>query len=127
MADLSLWQPNTDASLVTAQGATTTQNSADQTNITGRGVKVVLDMTSAGTGSITLLLQGKDLASGKYYTLLAGAAVLANGTIIYSVYPGIPAVANVSANDVLPKIWRVQVVANNTNPTTYTVGSSAIM
>ena len=29
-------------------------------------------MTAAGTGSVTLAIQGKDQASGKYYTLLAG-------------------------------------------------------
>lgn len=118
---------NLDQSLITAVGATTTQNSADQLNVNGRGVKVVLDMTAAGTGSVTLTVQGKDPASGKYYTILTGAAVAAVSTNVYTVYPGAAAVANVSVNDVLPRTWRVVVTAGNANPTTYTVGASVIV
>lgn len=115
------------AALVTATGATTTQTGADQTNYNGRGVQVVLDMTTVGTGSVTITIQGKDAASGKYYTLLAGAAVTTISTNVYTVFPGIAAAANVSANTVLPRTWRVLVTANNANPTTYTVGASIIV
>lgn len=114
------------AALVTATGATTTQTGADQTNYNGRGVKVVLDMTVVGTGSVTLTIQGKDVASGKYYTLLAGAAVTTISTNVYEIGPGLPATANVSANAQLPRTWRVLVTANNANATTYTVGASVI-
>ena len=112
--------------LITATGATTSQTGADQLNNTGRGLIVVLDMTTVGTGSVTLTIQGKDTASGKYYTLLAGAAVVANSTNVYTVYPGVAATANVSANSPLPRTWRVITTANNANPCTYTVGASVI-
>lgn len=103
-------------------GATTTQTSPDFQNISCRGVKVVLDMTAFGTGSVTLTIQGKDPASAKYYTLLASAAVVSNATFVYTVYPGLTAAANVTASDVLPAVWRILCTANNANPTTYTVG-----
>lgn len=112
------------AALITATGATTTQTTPDQINYNGRCVKVVLDMTTVGTGSVTPTIQGKDAASGKYYTLLAGAAVVTNVTNVYTVCPGITVAANVSAADVLPRTWRVNVVANNANATTYTLGAS---
>lgn len=115
-----------DITLLTQVGATTTQASPDQVNVNGRGVKVVLDMTAAGTGSVTLTIQGKDPASGKYYTLLAGAAVVTNVTNVYSVYPGAPVTANVSVNDALPRTWRVLATANNVNPASYTVGASVL-
>lgn len=115
------------AALVTAAGATTTQTGADQTNYNGRGVKVVLDMTVVGTGSVTLAIQGKDAASGKYYAILTGAAVVTNVTNVYTIYPGATAVANASVSDVLPRTWRVVVTANNANATTYTVGASVIL
>jgi hypothetical protein len=116
-----------DVSLIAAVAATTTQTGADQVNTTsGRGVKVVLDMTAVGTGSVTLTIQGKDAASGKYYTLLAGAAVITNVTNVYEIYPGLPATANVSANTTLPRVWRVLVTANNANAATYSVGASVI-
>jgi hypothetical protein len=115
------------AALINAAGATTNQTSADQTNYNGRGVQVVLDMTNVGTGSVTITIQGKDAASGKYYPLLVGAAVTTNGTNVYTVYPAALATANVSANAPLPRVWRVLVAANVANAATYTVGASVIL
>ncbi|MBX6361930.1 MAG: hypothetical protein IRZ03_17865 [Acidobacterium ailaaui] len=109
--------------LIQASGATTTQVSQDQTNYNARGGIFVLDVTNIGSGSITLVIQGKDPVSGKYYTILSGAAVTTNSTIVYRVYPGLTATANATANDLLPRTWRVQVTANNSNATTYTVGA----
>jgi hypothetical protein len=116
-----------DVGLAIPPGATTTQTSPDFNNANARGLKVVLDMTTVGTGSVTLTIQGKDRASGKYYTLLAGAAVVTNVTNVYTIYPGYPVVANVSANEVLPNIWRIVCTANNANATTYTVGATMLV
>jgi hypothetical protein len=107
-------------------GSTLTITGPDLTNPAARGVTVVVDTTAIGTGSITLTIQGKDRASGKYYTLLAGAAVTTNVTNRYTVYPGLTASANVTASDVLPGTWRLIVTANNANAATYTVGWSTL-
>lgn len=109
-----------------AAGATTTQTLADQTNPGYRGIKVVLDMTVPGTGSVTLTIQGKDRLSGKYYTLLAGAAVTTATTNVYTVFPGATASANVAASDQLPEQWRLLVTANNANATTYTLSATLL-
>jgi hypothetical protein len=110
----------------TYTAVTTSQTGADIQSPTAFGVKVVLDMTVVGTGSVTLTIQGKDKVSGKYYAILAGAAVVTNSTNVYTVFPGAPIAANVSANDTIPEIWRWIVTANNANPATYTVGFSTI-
>lgn len=117
----------TASDLVSGVGATASQNSADQVNTDARGVKVFVNVTNAGTGSITAAVQAKDPASGAYTTLLASAAIVANGATVLTVYPGLPATANVSANDVLPRQWRVSVTANNANPINYTVGAALIV
>lgn len=101
---------------------TTTQTGADVANVGYKGIKVVLDMTVVGTGSVTLAIQMKDAVSGKYVTILTGAAVITNVTNVYTVYPGITAAANVSASDILPKTFRILVTANNANAATYSVG-----
>jgi hypothetical protein len=101
---------------------TTTQTGADIDNPAATGVKVVLDMTAVGTGSVTLTIQGKDKISGKYYTLLTGAAVTTNVTNVYTIFPGATAAANVTVNETLPRTWRWLVTANNANAATYTVG-----
>lgn len=106
---------------------TTTQTQGDQTNFNHRGIIVVLDMTVVGTGSVTLEIDGKDPVSGKYYAILTGAAVTTNSTNIYRIYPGLTASANATANDVLPRTWRVKVTANNSNAATYSVGAMLLL
>lgn len=121
--------PRTTAtgSLAIAAGATTTQTGPDiENNLGARGVVVVVDTTVIGTGSITLTIQGKDRVSGKYYTLLASAAIVTNVTTAYAVFPGATVTANVSANMGLPDVWRLLVTANNANAATYTVGFSTL-
>jgi hypothetical protein len=116
-----------DGALNIPAGATTNQTGPDMTSPTARGLKVVVNVTNAGTGSITVTIQGKDKASGTYYTILASAAIAANGVTVLSVYPGAAVAANVSANDSLPATWRILVTANNANPISYTVGFSTLV
>lgn len=119
---------NLDNISILASGArTTTQTSADQTNYNHRGIIAVLDVTSAGTGSITLEIDAKDPVSGKYYAVLTGAAVTSNSTNIYRVYPGLTAVANATVSDILPRTWRTKVTANNSNSVTYSVGCMLVV
>jgi hypothetical protein len=115
-----------DVTAFASAARTTSQNNTagtgDTTNPGYRGIKVILDMTVVGTGSITLTIQGKDLTSSKYYTLLAGAAVVTNVTNVYTVFPAATAATNVTANDRLPLTFRINIVANNANSATYSVG-----
>ncbi len=113
--------------LVIGVGATASVNSPDQVNAYGRGVKVFVVTSAIGTGSITVTIQAKDPASGAYTTLLASAAITTNTTTVLTVYPGLAATANVSANDILPRQWRIAVTANNANPANYSVGASLIV
>ena len=86
------------------------------------GVRVILDVTvDPAAASITVSIQGKDPISGKYYTLLGGAAVAAVGTNVYTIYPSITAVANVSAPNVLPSIFRINVAVADTDSMTYSI------
>jgi hypothetical protein len=101
---------------------TTTQTSADISSGAWRGLHAILDMTVVGTGSVTLTINGNDPISGKYYPLLAGAAVVGNGTNVYKIFPGAPVAANVSANDGLPAVIQLVVTANNANAAVYSVG-----
>jgi len=116
-----------DITVLASAARTTTQTSADLTNVDGRGVKVILDVTLVGTGNITLAIKGKDPTSGKYYTMLTGSAVSSNSTTVYTIYPGLTAVANSIVSDVLPHIFQIVVTANNANSCTYSVGASLLL
>lgn len=109
--------------VITGTAAVATINGPDLSNSSHRGVKVVFDVSAVvGVGSFTVTIQGKDGSSGKYYTLLAGAAVSTVSTNVYTVFPGAPATANVSANDQLPKTFRVIATYNSGTSSTFTVG-----
>ena len=123
--DLNSQGVNTNVALIVASASTATITSATQTNLAGAGVVVVLKTTAIGTGSVTLTINGIT-ASGVSYLLLSGAAVVTNTTNVYTVYPGLTAVANVTATNILPSTWNVVVTANNANAATYTVDTSVV-
>lgn len=107
---------NNDASSVlTASGVTlgTPLVSPLQVNPYGRGVKVFVTCSVFVAGSFTVTVQG--VMNGIAYTALVSAAIVAAGTTVLTVYPGIAAVANVSANDPLPRQWQVTIT-----PTAFT-------
>lgn len=113
--------------LLSGVGATTSVNTPDQVNSDHNGVKVCVNVSLIGTGSITVTIQGKDPASGTYFTILASAAIITTSFVVLTVYPGITASTNVAASDVLPRQWRIAVTANNANPVNYTVGASLVI
>jgi len=120
-----------NVTLLASAARTATTTSADQTNkgenLNVRGVLVTLDVTAiTATPSITLSIQAKDPASGKYEALLtASAAVTATGTHSYLVYPGAgSASGDVTqvAGFVLPNTWRISVAHGDTDSITYSAG-----
>jgi hypothetical protein len=116
---------NITALKLTAQAAATV-TSADQDNCMGRGVVVVVDLTVMTAATVTVTVQGKDLASGKYYTLLAGAAATSTGTTVLVIYPGSTAATNTDANLPLPRTWRASVVVANNSGTAAVTGTIGV-
>lgn len=120
---------NEEKSLLTLTNASAGGQTIGQDNPFWHGVQLVVDITSiAGTSpSLTALIEGYDVASGKYYTLLTSAALTATGTTVLTVYPGVTATANVSAAQALPKTWRVRYTIGGTAPAvTATIGANLI-
>jgi hypothetical protein len=114
--------------LITHSAASAGVNGADQTNETNSGLKLVIDVTaiSGTTPTLTVTIQGKDTVSGKYYTILASAAINSVSTTVLTVFPGATVTANSSANDALPKHWRVISAIGGTTPSV-TATVSAIL
>jgi hypothetical protein len=90
------------------------------------GGHFVLDVTTVGTGSITLSIDGFDAVSGKWYNILTGAAVTTNSTNVYRVYPGLTAAANAVVSDIIPHQFRATVTHNNANAVVYSLGASLV-
>lgn len=124
---LDFQRSNTDLSLLATATTHTTRNSGDKTNYNWRGIKVFLNMVTAGSGSVTISIEVKDPVSGSYKAILIGTAVTADGVYCYTVYPGIEPIANEAVSDVLSRIFRVVATHNNGNDMEYTVGGSLIL
>lgn len=102
---------------------TATPTKTDITNAAGQSLIVVIDTTAAGvTPSTVFTIQGKDPTSGKYYTILASAAITAVGTVVLRVSPHLTAAANTIAKDVLPSTIAIDAVHGNGTSHTYSVG-----
>lgn len=91
------------------------------------GMNLIIDCTAQAGGSITVSVQGVDVASGKKYPILVSAAIAAVGTTVLRIGRNLAAVANLVANDQLPKRLNVNVTHNNANPITYSIGGALIL
>lgn len=119
---------NVSATLLASAARTASANSADQVNYNGCGVRVSIDVTAlTGVPSITVAIKTKDSASGVYTTALASAAITAIGHTELTVYPGLPATANVSANAILSRTWRVEAAHSTADSITYSVSADTLL
>jgi hypothetical protein len=86
-------------------------------------IVVVIDVTAiVSTPSVVFTISGKDTTSGKTWTLLASAAIVATGTTVLQIGRALPATANLSANAAVPDSIVITPVHGNANSITYSVG-----
>jgi len=111
---------------------TASHNSQDFSNSdfaksSGIGAVITIDCTAdPASASVVFTVQGKDPTSGKYYTILASAAIAATGTTTLRVHPDLTAAANTVAKDMMPAVWRVAAVHADGDSITYSVGASIV-
>lgn len=118
-------EPTKSVTVLTSAVRAATNNTEDLCNDYFRGVELVIDMTTVPTvDTVTFTLQGKDPTSGKYFTILASAAIVAVSTVVLRVYPGLTAAANAVVSDVLPRTWRVLATHSAGTNFTYSVGAN---
>jgi len=122
---------NVDAqsSLVTINGLSAqTVTSGDLTNHNHKGIQLGVNLTAiSASTTMQVTIQGKDVVSGQYYTLLQGASLASTGFVLMTVYPGAPTTSNVSISQVLPRTYRISVTVSGSGTATATIGSSKIV
>lgn len=105
-----------------------TNNSDNQINEHGRGAIIFIDMTAVpGVDTVTFTVEGYDPITQKYYTILATTALVAVATTVLKIYPGLTAAANLVANDVLPRAWRVRATHSAGTNFTYAVSATLML
>jgi hypothetical protein len=118
---------NVDVTLLASAPRSTTQTSADTITYNAHSLMLTLDMTNVAAGpSVTVTINYKDPASGKYILLLSGAAIITAVTNVYKINPNTPAVANSVAQVDLGRVLQFVVTHNNANSGTYSEGLTLI-
>lgn len=89
----------------------------------GPPAEVIIDLPAqAGTFDLTASIEAYDFGSATWYLILAGANITAGGTRQrLKVSSSVADVVNASANDVLPYMWRVNIVHGDATAVTYSV------
>jgi hypothetical protein len=119
---------NQDLTVFASAARTADPTAVIITNYNARGLHLVINVTATtSTPSVVFTIEGRDVLSGEYYTILASVAITAIGTTVLRIYPGLGASANVIANDVLPRTIRVKAVHADSDSITYSVGISLIL
>lgn len=109
-----------DTILASAVRAATT-TSSDIVKTTENSAHFIIVVSAVpGVDTITPKIQGKDFL-GNYYDLLVGSAIVATGTTVLKISRGGAAIANGSAMDFLPDIYRVVVTHSAGTNFTYSV------
>lgn len=121
-------QLNSDTPLISLSAqAAATVNSPDQANPTGHCALFDINLTTVTTATVTVTIQGKDLASSAYFTILASAGLASTGNTLLTVCPGSATTTNVSTAIPLPRTFRVSVgVVGASASVTGTVGVSVL-
>lgn len=111
--------------LLASAARTATVSTGDMSADNAHACHVIVNVSAlAATPSVIITIEGKNLSTGTYYTVLSGTAitdVTGTGTYVFKVGPGIQPVAGASAQDYLPNIWRVTMTHGDTDSITYSV------
>jgi hypothetical protein len=126
-----LSEGNSNQLILALAARTASVNSANQKNRNLRGGHIIISVSAiTAAPSVVFTVQGLDSSNGvtsTYYTILTSAAITAVGTTVLRIYPALTAAANLVANDVLPRVWRVVATHANSDSITYSVGFNGIV
>lgn len=124
---------NKSVTLLASAARTALANSADQTNVIGRGLIIYVEVTvDDAAASITPSLEIKDSISGDYFTIWTAAApIAAVSTVVYAFYPGNVTGADASftesQNIPIPHTWRFHMAVADTDAITYSVSAQVLI
>lgn len=103
-----------------------TYNSANLSFPNAKRAHVVVDVTNVGGGGTLLIkVQGFDPVSSNWYDILAFASITTVSIVAGKIAAGIPVVANLAADDVLPDRFRINAVVG-VNAVIFSVGINLI-
>lgn len=117
---------NTSNIIIASAVRSATFNGAQQINYNSSGGHFTLNVTAVpGVQTVTPSIEAS-YDGVNYYTLLTGVAMVATGIQTLKIFPGSVVTANVSANDILPRFYRMTVTHSGAGNFTYAAYSNLV-
>jgi hypothetical protein len=102
---------------------TVSADSGTLLNPNAQAAHFIVDVSAiVATPSIVVTIEGRDVASLVWYPLLIANAITTVGTTVLKVGRAFTAQPNLTANDLLPYIYRVSVANADADSITYSIG-----
>lgn len=113
-----------EPSLYPSQARTATPTPSVMPTLGRLRMHVVIDVTAVvGTPSVTPAIDGYDTLSGKWYNLLTGLPIVATGTTVLKIGPGLTPIPNACAADMLPATLRLTMEHADSDSITYSAAA----
>jgi len=110
-----------DVQVVYPSTATTADHTVSFTTRSKGGIFVIHATAETATASVVFTIRGVDPVAATTWDILASAAVDAVGTRVLRVYPGLTAVGNLTATDILPEAIEIDCNHSDTDSFTYSI------
>ncbi len=93
-------------------------------NINWRAWHVIVDVTVIGADTLEINIEAREVTTLAWYPLLIGVPIAATGTTVFKIGQGFTPIANLTANDMIPHITRINAVHSGAIAITYSIASN---
>jgi len=111
-------------SVATSAARTVTTAFSTALNINWRAWHVIVKVTVIGADTLEINIEARDVVTLDWYPLLIGLPIAATGTTVFKVGQGFTPVPNLTANNMIPYITRINAVHSGVDPITYSIASN---
>jgi len=115
---------NDQATLAPSASRSATTIFGPFTNTNWRAAHFIVDVTVIPADDIVVNIEAENPATGTFYPILTAAAIAATGTTVLKVGVGFTPVVALTANNILPFTYRVNVVHSGGSAITYSIGAN---
>jgi hypothetical protein len=94
-------------------------------NVNHRALHLIVDVTVIGADSLTIDIEGRVLFPPfNFYPILTSAPITSTGVTVLKVGIGFSPILNLTANDLIPYVWRVTATPSGADPITYAMAAN---
>ncbi len=115
---------NGTEAVATSAARTVTTAFSTALNINWRAWHVIVDVTVIGADTLEINIEARDVVTLAWYPLLIGLPISTTGTTVFKIGQGFTPQPNLTANNMIPHITRINAVHSGPAAITYSIASN---